>query len=145
MFCSHSEEIFKPFRDLFWDCYGGLIHSPNARHQLHSDRWYIYNHVLLHYICLCIYIFGIYVYIHKYTCYGFIYMCSYLSIYAVFFSVCMCLWMCEYVLCYVWMILWSESANFKIRTLKLNYENALLYSLRPFNSINHYFNTESFH
>lgn len=59
------------------------------------QRTYIITHVL-HYICLCIYIFGIYVYIHKYTCYGLIYMFSYLSIYAVFF-LCVCVFLCMWV------------------------------------------------
>lgn len=108
----------KPFREPFWDCYGVLIHSPNARHQLHSDRVYIYNHtctaalymsVYIHFWHICVYtqIYMLWVDIHVFI---FIYICC------IFFCVYVFVWVCA-VLCYVWMMQWSESANYKIRTL----------------------------
>lgn len=80
--------------------YNGLWHSPNALQQLHPEKAYIYNHTLTDALYMYVYVHErIYVYIHRYSCYGLIYVltvykCSYgyicISIYAVFLCVCVC-------------------------------------------------------
>lgn len=68
---------------------------------------YIITHVWMHYICMCMYIMA-YMCIHRYSCYGFIYVlwvykCFHISIYiyAVFF-LCMCVCVSMYGRMKVW-------------------------------------------
>lgn len=105
---------YKPFIQPVYGGYNGLLHSPNALQQRHSDNAYIYNHKWKNALYMYVNVhYHIYVYIHRYTCDRFIYVLCvytclhislylYIYIYMLFSFSCVWVWVaCEWR-CEIW-------------------------------------------